>query len=152
MLRSHAWKQTGSLSLWRYEENRRNFPGWHLTADAVGCASLLALLDALAADGGGGSRTLVIQAPTPVMLAVPNNRSSACRSPSRLRLSLSATPSEWCFPESLEPAALTFGPDWLPQLQRAIEGIPRGEVDYSLGRSDGGNLRLWFWWWPVAAA
>ncbi len=28
------WRQAGAIFLWRYEENVRNDPGWHLTADA----------------------------------------------------------------------------------------------------------------------
>ena len=152
MLQSHSWKQSGAIALWRYKENQRNFPGWHLTADATGCASLLALLDAFASDGGTCSRTLAIQAPTLAILAVPNNRSSAWRSPSKLRLSLSENPAEWSFPESLEPATLTFGWDWLPKLRQGIAGIPHGEGDYSIGGSGSSNLQLWFWWQPAAAA
>jgi len=79
------------------------------------------------------------------------NRSSGWRSPSKLRLSLSATASEWSFPESLEPAALTLGSEWIPTLRQGIAGIPRGEGDYSIGKAGGGNLQLWFWWQPVAA-
>ena len=151
MLQSHSWKQAGSVALWRYRENQHNFPGWHITADTVGCASLLALLDALAADGRTSSRTLAVQAPTPAILSVPNNRSSGWRSPSKLRLSFSATPSEWSFPESSEPAALTLGFEWLPALRQGIAGIPNGEGDYSIGKAGGGNLQLWFWWQPAAA-
>ena len=40
----YRWKQRGIISLWRYTENSRNYSGWHLTADAAGCASLLELL------------------------------------------------------------------------------------------------------------
>ncbi len=151
MLQSHSWKQAGSVALWRYKENQRNFPGWHLTADAAGCASLLTLLDALVADGGNRSRTVAVQAPTPAILSVPNNRSSACRSPSKLRLSLSANPSEWSFPDLLEPATLTLGAEWVPELQRGIADIARGEGDYSIGSPSGENLQLWFWWQPAAA-
>ena len=152
MLQSHSWKQAGSVALWRYEENQRNFPGWHLTADPAGCASLLALLDALASDGPTSSRTVVVQAPTPAILAVPNNRSSTWRSPSRLRLSLSTNTAEWVFPEALEPATFTFGLEWLAELQRGITDISRSRGDYSIGKASGGNLQLWFWWQPAFAA
>ena len=79
MQRANAWKQSGRISLWRYTENQRNFPGWHLNGDADGCQSLLALLDALAADGEG-SRTVAIIAPTKTQLSVPNNKAglAAC--------------------------------------------------------------------------
>ena len=147
--RSHSWEQAGTVALWRYTENQRNCPSWNLTADAAGCASLLALLDAFEADGAAASRTLSITSPSPAILRVPNNRSSAWIAPSKLRLSFSVDPGEWSFPESMEPAMLSIGADWLPQLRRAVAGIPGGEGDYSIGSSSSG--KLWFWWQSSAA-
>lgn len=129
----------------------RNYAGWHVTADADGCASLLALLDELAASDGPNTRVLSVESPTPAILSVPNNRSGASLSPSRLRLTLSANPSEWTFPESLEPATLTFGVDWLPKLRQGIADIALGNGDYSIGNADEGNLQLWFWWQPATS-
>lgn len=146
MLQSLSWKQAGSVALWRYTENQRNYPGWHLSADDAGCISLIALLDAFSADGVACSRTISIARPTPEILDVPNNRSAAYVAPAKLLLSFSDTPSQWSFPDSLDPAELTIGADWLPKLRQAIAGIPRGEGDYSTGLSKGGSLRLTFWW------
>ena len=151
-LKSHSWKSAGAVALWRYRENQRNFPGWHLTADPIGCASLLSLFDALGTDGDGSSRIFVVQPPTPAILAVPNNRRSPWCSPSKLRLSVSEKPSEWIFPDTLEPATLTFGLDWLPELQRGIADISRGHGDYAIGNPTDSNLQLWFWWQPQSAA
>lgn len=53
----------GRVSLWRYTENERNYPGWNLNADAAGCRSLLELLDALTITGAGG-RTVTVTQPT----------------------------------------------------------------------------------------
>jgi hypothetical protein len=39
------WKQQGRVYLWRYKENRKNYPGWHFTADAVACNALLELFE-----------------------------------------------------------------------------------------------------------
>jgi len=135
--------------LWRYAENQRNFPGWYLTADPPGCASLIALLDAFIADGTPSSRTLIVTAPTQAVLAVPNNRSAASITPAKFRLSSSSTASEWSFPQSTEPAELSVGADWLPVLRQAIGGIPQGKGDYSIGPSGSGSL--WLWWQPAAA-
>lgn len=134
--------------LWRYSENRRNFPGWHFTANADGCASFIALLDAFAVDADG-SRTLDVTAPTQAVLAVPNNRSAALVVPAKLRLMLSASSSYWSFPESTDPAELAVGVEWLPILRRAIAGIPQGQGDYSIGPAGSGSL--WLWWQPAAA-
>ena len=145
MHRANSWHQSGSVSLWRYTENERNYPGWHLNADEAGCRSLVALLEALVADGGG-SRTLKLSAPTESQLRVPNNRSgrAAWVSPEKLRVVLSSSPGEWTFPAEMAPAALTLGSSWLDPIRTGIEGIAKGSGDFSIGGARG--LPLWFWW------
>lgn len=71
MKRSHAWHHHGTVSLWRYLDNLRNYPGWHIGADAAGCASMLALLDALALDGPAATRTLQLSSPSPAQRSWP---------------------------------------------------------------------------------
>jgi len=145
MHHAKSWKQSGRISLWRYTENERNYPGWHLNADAEGCNSLRALLEALAADGDG-SRTVVLTAPTKIQAGVPNNRSgrAAWVAPAKLQIAYSPTSSDWAFPPDLEPAVLTMGSDWVALLLEGIAGIPKGRGDYSIGGD--GSLPLWFWW------
>ena len=148
MHRAHSWKQTGNVSLWRYTGNERNYPGWHLTADTAGCESLIALLDALAADGIPASRAVEITPPSKAQLGVPNNKSgsAAWRSPSKLRVTFSSDPADWSFPPDLEPAVLAVGSDRLAELREGISGIPHGRGDYSIGSAGNGSSRLWFWW------
>jgi hypothetical protein len=148
MPRIHARKHSGVVVLWRYTDNDRNYRGWHLTADGAGCVSLLALLDAFAADRVAGSRTVRISRPTASVLAVPNQRPSQWVSPSKLRLTFSLTPSEWRFPASADQAELVIGADWLPKLRRGVADIANGQGDYRIGVLDDGSLPLWFWWWP----
>lgn len=147
MHRTHQWKQFGSVSLWYYTENERNYPGWHLTADAAGCQSLVALLEGLAAAGIAAFRTVEISAPSKAQLGVANNKSglAAWQAPSKLRIAVSQSPAEWSFPLDLDPACLTIGSDWLAPLCKGISGIPHGQGDYSIGPGSGGS-RLWFWW------
>jgi len=141
---SHTWKQRGSISLWRYTENERNFPGWHLSADGAGCDSLAALVDSLAKDGVPVSRSVELTPPTPALLAIPNNRRGTAKyvAPFKLRVSFVSDPSSWLFPEHMEPAELSFGHDWLVPLVKGINGIPLGQGDYCIGS----DLPLWFWW------
>lgn len=142
-----VWKQQGRISLWRYTENERNYPGWHLNADPAGCTSLLALLEELA-QNPGAHRTVQLSAPSPSQLQVPNNRGgrAAWSAPAKLSLACSAQPGSWEFPPDLEPASLTIGSDWLEPLRTGIAGIPEGRGDYSIGHRKNGNLSLWFWW------
>lgn len=66
------WAQSGRISLWRYTESQRGYRGWHLNADRAGCASLLALLDALQS-GSETLRTVRLSPPTQEQLWVPSN-------------------------------------------------------------------------------
>jgi hypothetical protein len=148
MYRAHAWKQSGKVSLWYYTENERSFPGWHLTADRVGCESLIALLDALAAEGIAASRLVEVRPPSKAQLGIPNNKSglAAWKAPNKLRIAFSENPQEWSFPLDLDPAVLTIGSDWLAPLREGISGIPHGHGDYSIGPTGKGSPGLWFWW------
>jgi hypothetical protein len=134
--------------LWRYTENVRNFRGWHLTADSVGCESLIALVDALAADAGQISRVFEVSPPTERALRVPNNRSgtAAWLTPAKLRITNSDDPEHWRFTDALDTAELVLGADWLPRLRAGIAGIEEGLGDYSIGDHSKGNMPLWFWW------
>lgn len=144
MQSANSWKQSGRISIWRYTENERNYPGWNLNADRAGCHSLLNLLDALAADGAG-SRSIAITAPTKAQLGVPNNMGgqAAWVAPEKLRLTLSLVADKWSFPPDLDPALIEVGSTWLQALREGIAGIPEGRGDYAIGK---GSLRLWFWW------
>ena len=150
---SHSWNQDGSISLWRYTENERNYPGWHLSADARGGTSLSTLLQALAADGPSTTRTINLDPPTTPVLAVPNNRGGRARhrAPTKLRVGFAKDSSLWSFPATLEPAQLVFGYDWLAPLLEGIEAISQGRGDYSIGTDQDGSLPLWFWWRTGAA-
>lgn len=142
-----TWKPSGSVSLWRYTENTRNYPGWHLTADAAGCDSLLDLLDALATEPGG-YRTIPLRAPDEAQLGVPNNRRSPHIAATKLQLTLSDAPADWRFPSDHDPASLTIGNDWLAPLRKGLLDITQGRGDYRIGNDDSGSLKLWFWWGP----
>lgn len=139
------WAQRGRISLWRYTENTRNYPGWHLNADAAGCESLIALFQELAT-GSSPVRSVVVTPPAAAQVRVPNNRSAAWLAPDRIKVGWSPNASEWLLPPSTEPARLTFGSDWLEPLRSGVMGIPRGQGDYAIGSRANGSLVLWFWW------
>lgn len=144
--RTNAWQQSGRVSLWRYANSTRNYAGWHLNADAAGCRSLAALLEALATDGTG-SRTVALTAPTPAELRAPNHRGGQASwlAPARWRLSLSPSVDAWDFSAALEPAMLSLGSDRLEPFRRALAGIPKGRGDHAIGREGNDSLKLWFW-------
>jgi hypothetical protein len=142
-----VWKQQGNVSLWRYTENERNYPGWHLNADRTGCLSLLALVEELA-HTPGSHRSVQLSEPSSSQLRVPNNKGgrAAWLAATKLRLSCSAQADTWEFPPDLDPASLTVGSEWLEPLRAGIAGIPEGRGDHSIGHRRNGSLPLWFWW------
>ena len=143
---SDHWQQSGSVWLWRYQSNDRNYPGWHLTADRAGAASLVELLDKLASGDQSGMRTVQLGRPTPAILSVPNNRSAEWTSPAKLRVAFADDPNEWIFACTDVAAQLMLGRDWFPLLSTAVSRIPLGEGDFSIGPPDP-NQRLWLWWY-----
>lgn len=145
-----TWKPSGAVSLWRYTENTRNYPGWHLNADVAGCRSLLDLLDALATEPGS-YRTIPLRPPSEAQLSVPNNRGAAPAAATKLRLAVADAPAQWHLPADHDPATLTIGSDWLAPLRKGLLDITRGRGDYSIGEEDSDSLRLWFWWGPREA-
>jgi len=143
MKRSHAWQQHGTVSLWSYRDNLRNYPGWHIGADAAGCVSLLALLDALEVDGAGATRTLHLSPPSPAQLAVPNNRDARWDAPTTLRLAVDEDVAFWQWEVDGARATLRLGKAAMAALRQGVLDIAVGRGDYSVGQ---GAQALWFWW------
>lgn len=146
---SHTWKQRGSLMLWRYANPSRHYAGWHMTGDAAGCASMVALLQAFEDEATPMNRSLALSAPGKAALAVPNSRTAPVVAARKLRLSLAEASPHWSLMAAPESAELRVGREWLPALRQAIAGIPSGHGDHAIGPEHDG--RLWFWWWPAPA-
>ena len=152
---THAWKLTGRVYLWRYRENTRNYPGWHLSTDRPGGASLLELFSLLPSASTPVYRTVPLTPPSQSVLAVPNNRGGFARiwAPTKWRVAFdpsSAAANTWAFPAGADPAVLTFGSSYLAPLVRGVSDILRHTGDYSIAcESDDpseSSRELWFWW------
>jgi hypothetical protein len=152
--RVNSWRQRGAIYLWRYSDNARNYPGWHMHADEAGGLAMLELLAALATSSAVVHRTIQLSVPTPAVLAVPNNQGGQARwwAPSRWQIAFDPTldtSSQWSFPAH-DPAHLRIGPTFLSQLERGVSGLLAGEGDYSIGLRESTapseSAELWFWW------
>ena len=150
----YSWKQDGVISLWQYTEFRNKFGGWHLSANDAGIESLTRLLRLLSG-APNAHRTVAVTPPSPSVLRVPNYQQGDAlwSAPAKWRLQCSPAnaPDTWIFPGELEPATLTVGGAFIPELLASLQGIPKGEGDFCIGQPGQGNLALWFWWWPRAA-
>ncbi len=138
----NEWKQTGTIFLWSYRENTRNFPGWHWAFDDPGLRSLIDLLGRLLAGPADAplARTVRITPPTERVLSVPNNRSSRVRSPDRLRIVALPTADDWILAEEDAHLVLSLGRDRLRELIAWLQA-----EDQAFDTSFGADPQVWFW-------
>lgn len=66
------WRNRGVISVWHYEGFPGNYHGYHLNADAAGCAFLKGLVERLRAGRFLNGMEFKLAAPTATQLAVPN--------------------------------------------------------------------------------
>jgi len=131
------------VCLWRYKNNTRNYPGYHLSADLEGCRFLRENLSTI-----GNRLTIPLNKPDKAVLSVPNNQGGRARfiSGGKLRVEIIANLSDdhFEFDEREETIVLTCSRSQIGCLLRGIEDIESGEGDYCI-RGDGAHA-LWFWW------
>jgi hypothetical protein len=136
-----------SISLWRYRDNRRNYPGYHLSADREGCVRLVAVLSVLQSAKRGLAMTVPLAAPTAKVLSVPNNWSGlASLVPfDRWLVTVDSASDEdrLVFTEAAVACRLSLSPSLIPSVIAGVRDIENGKGDYCIGE---GDHSLWFWW------
>ena len=135
----NEWKQNGKVSIWSYEGNPRNYPGWHLNCDEPGAASLSSLVASLANSQGLAKRTVSVTRPVRKQLAVPNC-SAKPWAPEKLVLEVS---SKWFISETEHKVVLGFPVEMAVELERGLQSLSQGGGDYYIGEK---GSELWFWW------
>lgn len=138
------WKQRGSISLWHYEGFPKNYRGYHLTADREGCEFLLGLIGLFWNEGYPARKKIILDAPTPAMLAVPNC-GLKCIPAGRLELCFLRDQGDghWSVTGSEGEVIIETGANGLKDLERGIMDISHGQGDWAMGS---GKESLWFWW------
>jgi hypothetical protein len=142
------WRQAGCIYLWCYHENTKNFPGWHMTADASGCESLLALVEEMESAQWSCEQTIHTPRPTPPIIEVPTRarRWSAAVS-LHLKVRRAANFEQgWQLRCQEGAVTLTVGPARLAELKKGFLDIAQGLGDYSIPNDAPDDQRLWFWW------
>jgi hypothetical protein len=137
----NSWRQAGLLHLWRFTENVKDYPGWHLATDPTGHASFLDLLRRLRRTSEfSASRTVHPTPPSAELLAAVNNRRSSVVSPARVRVTRSDVADQWVLAERGAEVTVTIG---VAQLGGTIQWLadPAAAFDTSYGK----DPPLWFW-------
>lgn len=135
----NEWKQNGRVSIWRYEGNPRNYPGWHLNCDEAGAASLRNLVASLANSPELARRTVSVAGPVQEQLAVPNCPAEPW-APEKLILEVS---SNWFISEAEDKVVLGFPIEMAIELESGLQSLSQGDGDYYIGEK---GSELWFWW------
>jgi len=134
---------------WRYTENEKSFPGWNLAADPAACVELVAQLEELLRATEPSSVTRALEAPTPDVLAVPNNLGggAALVAVQELRVAFvpSSPPDRWRLEPSARCLGVSAGSAALRELIEQLEDVRDGDGDCWMGS---GEDELWFWWTP----
>ncbi|WP_342249421.1 hypothetical protein [Sphingomonas sp. OTU376] len=141
-----AWKQAGSLYIWRYAALSGSRRGWHFHADRDGCASIIDLIDRMVGQEVPSHRTMGLAPVTPAIWGRPNFGSPKWDRFERLRV-------EYC-PEQaaleIEPVEnrliLRIGAERAPLLREAFIDLMLGQNDFGIGPSDARRPDPWMFW------
>jgi len=144
----NKWKQHGQVYFWRYVENTRNYPGWHLTADKTFCDGFADLTDRMLNAPYNSQKSLTVALPTKEVLRVPNNHGGLAgwKAPKLLILKHQKdnVSKYYSLLEEIENTViLGLSRRNLEELKECVSEIPHGKGDYSI---EIGDTVLWFWW------
>ena len=143
----HPWQQRGRLSIWRYAPMLRMYSGWHFSADAEGCESLLELLDALGSTNTSDYRTLAVVNPKSMGVdRIFSDHTLRVHHPAKMRLAFDPTALDAELVETSDRVTLTMGANGLKEFQKAMCDLRAGEADFGICLA--GDDSLSFWWWP----
>ncbi|MHB9132825.1 MAG: hypothetical protein ACYDBB_17285 [Armatimonadota bacterium] len=149
------WQPSGIVILWTFHQQNKNYFGWHLTADRVGCISFIDLIDRMASTTDSAKRTIPLTCPWHFPFSgdggpfIQKDYVFA----EKMQLSYSATmPSETWEAQFVRGVfKLSVGSGFLSSLRAGIADINMGQGDYSIGPNDSMDKkpedRLWFWWY-----
>lgn len=141
-------KSEPSIFLWHYLENRRNFPGYHLTANLEGCKQLLDLLERHQETTESLTTGLSLSAVTPKILSAPANTrgDASCVGLATWEFMTRQdfSPEYFVFRESHSVCRLELSRQQAGCIATGVKDIQIGKGDYCIGGK--GNNVLWFWW------
>ena len=139
-----------AIHLWRYKDNRRNYPGYHLTANAAGCDQFAIALQTAIQNNRESTIRLHLHPVTNAILDVPNNTNAQHVALSTLEIIVdqqSVLPI-FNFTESHPTVRLRMNRGQAECILKGLDDIKHDKGDYCIG-ADGDNV-IWFWWYPKA--
>jgi hypothetical protein len=142
-----SWRQEGRISLWRYRKPARMYADWHFSADKIGCASLLRLLDILYGAKFPAHRTLTVTDPRTVGVdRIFGDHDLRLDVPAKLRLG-NCFDGDSAIGLSADAFIMPLRSSDFSSLSEAIRDISADRADFGVGLG-GSDAIVRFWWWP----
>ena len=136
------------IYLWRYKENKRNYPGYHLTADTVGCDLLIHLAEELEKSESAITHEIELSPVNEKILAVPNNTRGNKTVVSFKFWNLVCIPTvkkaHFVYDDLYPTCTLELSPQQAGCIAEGVRDIKNGRGDYCIGGKN--DHLLWFWW------
>lgn len=142
-----SWRQDGRISLWRYRKAGAMYGGWHFTADAKGCASLIELCSILSTATEPAHRTISVTDPREVGADnIFGGHELRLEVPTKLRLGndLEGTGSIGLSTEFFD---MPLRPEDISSLSEAVTDVSADRADFGVSFGTNGTI-FKFWWWP----
>ncbi|MBI9077110.1 MAG: hypothetical protein JEZ02_16995 [Desulfatibacillum sp.] len=147
------WSQRGHVYIWNYKEEKKNFPGFHITADKDEGESLSKLLNLMKNAKWPSFADLKISQPSLDILRVPNALGGHAKilSLDSLRIKYpkgDVQPDHWSLTNSMRSGLLVLGKNKISQLEKGIHDVLASKGDYAIGpdSDEQREMLLWFWW------
>ena len=141
-MNTNKWKQSGNIYIWTYQDNPKNYPGWHMSGNDAGCNSISKLLEAFIDSPPEVIRTVQLSIPTDKQFSVPNCNSKPIPE-TKFMIKKSGNPNSWVLENVDGKLQLEIGTVYLSKFISGIADIQQQKGDYFIGST---QQELWFWW------
>jgi len=138
--------QKGSVYLWIYTENERNYAGWNISFDAEGLSFMEELLILMKNSEWPSRKLIVATTPTHKILKMVNNRQGDAKYKVATSLLLKYNNHDkykdvWTIEHNESTLVLTMGEMKLNEL---LQELKMRHLEYSIADSKSGNiLNIW---------
>jgi hypothetical protein len=145
-----GWRQAGRVCLWRYKPIPKIYAGWHFSADAQGCDSLLDLLARMRSASGPAHRTVMLSDPRRWQAdQIFGEHALKVRFPAKLRLEFDPAGSR---PDPMtteidDRLVLGLGPGALEDFSGYVAEVRDGGGDFGIGLDPGSDMKTMMLWW-----
>ena len=143
------YKIEGEFSCWRFIKNRKNYPGWHFSADPNGISSLLRLIEIMKASNWSSKKNIQLIDMHVINQAYPvaaNKKNWIRKEYFKLNYRKNDSPETWSILKTHDTIEIILGKNKLHEFEEALLRLNKGENDFTISdEKDIDEQILWFW-------